>query len=83
MFKKEGTVALRKIGTKYSIFFNKRITIYCIDFLLCDSPYNTYGLLRTLCSRNPKNIRNPAYSGYFLMFCKSKGHTFSCEHEKV
>ena len=38
MFKKEGTVALRKIGTKYSIFFNKRITIYYIDFLLCDSP---------------------------------------------
>ena len=30
---------------------------------------DTYGLLRTLCSRNPKNIRNPPYSGYFLMFC--------------
>jgi len=28
---------------------------------------DTYGLLRTLCSHNPKNIRNPPYSGYFLI----------------
>ena len=44
-------------------------------------PPDTYGLLRTLCSRNPKNIRNPPCSGYFLMFCGSQSHAFSCKHE--
>ena len=29
-----------------------------------------HGFLRTLCSRNPKNIRNPPYLGYFLMFLR-------------
>ena len=42
---------------------------------------DTYGLLRTLCSHNPKNIRNPPYSGYFLMFYGSQSHVFSCKHE--
>ena len=42
---------------------------------------DTYGLLRTLCSRNPKNIRNPPCSGYFLMFWGSQSHAFSCKHE--
>ena len=44
-------------------------------------PPDTYGLLRTLCSRNPKNIRNPPYSGFFLMFYGSQSHAFSCKHE--
>ena len=44
-------------------------------------PPDTYGLLRTLCSHNPKNIRNSPYSGYFLMFCGSQGHAFSYKHE--
>lgn len=44
-------------------------------------PTDAYGLLRTLCSRNPKNIRNPPYSGYFLMFYGSQSHAFSCKHE--
>ena len=30
---------------------------------------------------NPKNIRNPPCSGYFLMFCGSQSHAFSCKHE--
>ena len=44
-------------------------------------PHDTYGLLRISCSRNPKNIRNPPYSGYFLMFCGSQSHVFSCKHD--
>ena len=40
-----------------------------------------YGLLRISCSRNPKNMRNPPYSGYFLMFYGSQSHAFSCKHE--
>ena len=44
-------------------------------------PPDTYGLLRTLCSHNPKNMRNPHYLGYFLMFCGSQSHAFSCKHE--
>ena len=39
-------------------------------------------LLRISCSRNPKNIRNPPCSGYFLMFYGSQSHAFSCKHEK-
>gem|GEM_PF-6893520 len=42
---------------------------------------DNHGLLRTLCSRNPKNIRNPPCSGYFLMFCGSQSHAFTCKHE--
>ena len=38
--------------------------------------------LRTFCSRNPKNIRNPPRSGYFLMFCGSQSHICSGKHEK-
>ena len=26
-------------------------------------------------------LRNPPYSGYFLMFCGSQSHAFSCKHE--
>ena len=44
-------------------------------------PPDTYGLLRTLCFRNPKNIRNTPCSGCFLMFCGSQSHAFSCKHE--
>ena len=40
-----------------------------------------HGLLRISCSRNPKNIRNPPYSGCFLMFYRSQSHAFSCKHE--
>ena len=40
-----------------------------------------HGLLRISCFRNPKNIRNPPYSGYFLMFYGSQSHAFSCKHE--
>ena len=40
-----------------------------------------HGLLCISCPRNPKNIRNPPYSGYFLMFYGSQSHAFSCKHE--
>ena len=44
-------------------------------------PPMIHGLLRISCSRNPKNIRNPPYSGCFLMFYGSQSHAFSCKHE--
>ena len=45
-------------------------------------PPMIHGLFRISCSRNPKNIRNPPYSGYFLMFYGFQNHAFSCKHEK-
>ena len=45
-------------------------------------PPMIHGLFRISCSRNPKNIRNPPYSGCFLMFYGSQSHAFSCKHEK-
>ncbi len=44
-------------------------------------PPMIHGLLRISCSRNPKIIRNPPCSGYFLMFYGSQSHAFSCRHE--
>ena len=45
-------------------------------------PPMIHGLLRISCSPNPKNIRNPPCSVYFLMFYGSQNHAFSCKHEK-